>query len=95
MRRLAIALLLIAQVAWAATDERPMVPDERTAVRIAEAVMEGRCGECFSHNLPHVAKLKDGVWTVHGTLPEGWLGGTLEIKIEAATGRILDMYNTQ
>jgi len=71
------------------------VPNEETAIRIAEAVwlpIYGR--EVVSKEKPFVAELRNGVWIVSGSLPkapEGFemIGGTLEIEISKSDGRIL------
>jgi len=66
------------------------VPDEKTAVRIAEAVLSPIYGEDhIIKERPFHASLKDGVWTVSGSLPEGWIGGTAVIHIDKRTGAIL------
>jgi hypothetical protein len=38
---------------------------------------------------PYKATLKDGVWTVTGSLPEGWVGGIAEARISQKDGCIL------
>ena len=53
------------------------VPDEKTAIRIAEAVWSPIYGEEeIRREKPFVASLKSGVWTVQGSLPKGWVGGS-------------------
>ena len=94
-RALACAGLLILPGAASAEMDRPAVPNARTAIRIAEAVMEGRCGSCVQEHMPHVAELREGAWLVHGTLPKGWKGDILQVKIDANTGQILDITHGQ
>lgn len=67
------------------------VPDESTAVRIGEAVAIAQYGEkVVASERPFKARLKDGIWTVKGTLhPHGALGGTAAIRIGKADGRVL------
>jgi hypothetical protein len=66
------------------------VPDTATAVNIAIAVLSPIYGESkIKAEAPFVATLKDGVWTVVGTLPAGLKGGVAEIEISKATGTIL------
>jgi hypothetical protein len=77
------------------------VPDSKTAVKIAEAVLIPVYGEKqIDSERPLHAKLKDNVWTVSGTLrcPDGrggtttsCDGGTAEVKIAKDDGRILSM----
>ncbi len=66
------------------------VPDATTATEIAFAVAT----PVYSRGVilderPLRAELKDGKWIVIGTLPPGYLGGTVIVQIEQATGRIL------
>jgi hypothetical protein len=52
-----------------------LVPDARTAVLIAEAVLNPIYGEPqIRHERPFIASLRNGVWGVEGTLHEGLLG---------------------
>lgn len=77
------------------------VPDSKTAVKIAEAVLIPVYGEKqIESERPFVAHLKDDVWTVDGTLhcPDGkggtttvCLGGAAEVKIAKDDARILFM----
>ena len=66
------------------------VPDSATAVRIAVAVWIPIYGaRQIRSEQPYVARLKDNVWTVTGTLPRGMVGGTAEVRIAKGDGRIL------
>jgi hypothetical protein len=66
------------------------VPDEKTAIRIAEAVWSPIYGEAMIQGeKPFVASLKSGVWTVRGSLPKGWVGGVAIAEISKSDGRIL------
>jgi hypothetical protein len=68
------------------------VPDEQTAIVIAVAVwipLYGR--EQIENEKPYRASLKDGVWTVRGTLHKGFKGGTAEAKISKDSGCILEV----
>ncbi|MBI3735562.1 YbbC/YhhH family protein [Candidatus Sumerlaeota bacterium] len=67
-----------------------VVPDEETAIRIAEAAWAKIYGQQqLDGEKPFKAKLKDGVWHVEGSLPEGWEGGVAEAEISKQDGRIL------
>ncbi|HEX6731816.1 MAG TPA: NTF2 fold immunity protein [Pyrinomonadaceae bacterium] len=44
---------------------------------------------------PYKAKLSNGVWTVVGSLPEGYNGGTAVAEISQADGRILKVIHYQ
>lgn len=66
------------------------VPNEATAIRIAEAVLFPIYGEKeIQSERPFKATLKDGVWTVKGTLAPGLLGGTAIVRVSKSDGRIL------
>jgi hypothetical protein len=99
---LVLALLLASEVA--AQGYKPpsgYVPDSKTAVKIAEAVLVPVYGEKHTQSeRPFTATLKDGVWTVTGTLrcPDGkggvttsCDGGVAEVRISKDDARILYM----
>jgi NTF2 fold immunity protein len=77
------------------------VPDSKTAVKIAEAVLAPVYGEKhIESERPFTTTLKDGVWTVTGTLrcPDGkggittsCDGGVAEVRISKDDARILFM----
>ena len=69
------------------------VPDESTAVKIAEAVAIAHYGEkTISEERPFRARLRGDTWTVMGTLhPEGVFGGTAVVKLSKTDGRVLFM----
>ena len=92
----ALAILIVlsfglaAAIAQAPMPDKGYVPDEKTAVRVAEAVLSPIYGEeKIIGERPFHGVLKDGVWTVSGTLPEGWEGGTAMVRIDKKTGAIL------
>ena len=66
------------------------VPDEQTAISIAVAVWIPIYGkEKIEGQKPYKATLKNGVWTVTGSLREGDVGGTAEAQISQDSGCIL------
>jgi hypothetical protein len=77
------------------------VPDSKTAVKIAEAVLAPVYGEKqIESERPFTATLKHGVWTVTGTVrcPDGkggtttsCDGGVAEVQISKNDARILYM----
>jgi hypothetical protein len=71
--------------------ESGIVPDETTAISIAEAVWLPIYGDKIYKEQPFVAEYdsKKGYWYVHGTLPENTIGGVVEIKISRSNGRIV------
>jgi hypothetical protein len=73
------------------------VPDARTAVAIAYAVAVPIFGsKQVDEEKPFRAELKDGVWTVLGTLHcSSCVGGTLVMQIEKTSGKIVFLIHTQ
>jgi hypothetical protein len=72
------------------------VPDETTAVRIAEAVLEGLYGPDKTRNeQPYTASLVDGIWVVRGTVQHGKVGGAAVLRISKNSGTILFFINEQ
>jgi hypothetical protein len=66
------------------------VPDSRTAIKIAVAVWEPIYGAAqIAREKPYQATLRDGVWTVGGSLPERTPGGVAIAEISKQDGRIL------
>ncbi len=67
------------------------VPDEITAIRIAEAVAIVQLGEKqIAEERPFKARLRGDVCTVHGTLhPQGAAGGTAVIQLSRTSGAVL------
>ncbi len=73
------------------------VPDSATAVRIAIAVWIPIYGERqIMSEQPFHATLKNSVWTVSGSLPQGAnQGGTARVRISKRDGRILFVIHYQ
>ena len=72
-----------------------VVPDEATAVRIAEAVFLPIFGdEEVAKFRPYHAQLKDGIWTVYGTLQRGALGGTPQLTIQKRDGKVTEVWHS-
>ena len=73
------------------TPSEGYVPDQQTAERIAEAVLMPIYGEqSIASERPFTARLKDGIWTVVGTMPAGYTrGGVALVEILKSDGRIL------
>ena len=94
MKILCIALLLtslaFAQDKHSYVPRNGFVPDEKTAIRIAEAVWAPIYGEeQVAKERPFKAHLKGGIWTVEGTLPTGRDGGVAVAEIRKADGKII------
>src|SRR5512135_1855306 len=93
-------ILLSASFLFAESEKHSFKPDNgyvsdaTTAIKIAEAVLTPIYGEnVIKNERPFKAVLKDGVWTVEGTLrcPEGerCTGGVAIIEISKDDGKIL------
>jgi hypothetical protein len=66
------------------------VPDATTAIKIAVAVWEPIYGrKQIQSQKPFRATLRNGVWTVHGSLPPNTVGGVAEAEISKKDGRVL------
>lgn len=79
---------------------RACVPDETTAVRIAEAVLIPVYGEKhIKSERPFTARLQGDRWVVKGTLPKSTksneliFGGTAMAEINKQDGRIIAVYH--
>ncbi|PYJ95027.1 MAG: hypothetical protein DMF21_00520 [Verrucomicrobia bacterium] len=65
-------------------------PDSATAIKIALAVWEPIYGAAvIAGEKPYHATLRDGVWTVTGSLPGRMKGGVAIAEISKQDGRIL------
>lgn len=72
------------------------VPDDQTAIAIAIAVWTPIYGkDKIEGEKPYKAQLKNGVWTVTGSLPEGFDGSVAEADIARDDGRILRVIHGQ
>ena len=76
-----------------ATPLRPkdgFVPDEATAIRIAEAVAIAQWGEKqISTERPFKARLRGAIWTIKGTLTKLVPGGTAVVQLNKMTGAVV------
>lgn len=73
-----------------------VVPDEATAVKIAAAVFAPVFGqEEVSKFSPYHATLKEGVWTVYGTLKPNGRGGTPMMTIQKSDGKVTELWHSQ
>jgi hypothetical protein len=87
MKKILFTLALISLLA--ATGSKTMsyakhpdyVPDEQTAIKIAEAVWLGIYGNSIYEARPFTAHLSNNIWHVHGTKPDSSFGGVPMIDI--------------
>ncbi|NUO75916.1 MAG: hypothetical protein HOQ32_07870 [Lysobacter sp.] len=69
---------------------RGLVPDSGTAIAIAVAVWTPIYGETqIASQKPYRATLAGGKWTVTGSHPKGWVGGTAIAVIAKSDGQVL------
>ena len=68
-----------------------VVPDEKTAIRIAEAIWLPIYGENIYSKQPFLAIYNETerCWYVKGSLPENTVGGVPEVRINKSDGKIL------
>lgn len=69
--------------------KRNYVMDEVTATKIAEAIWLPIYGDKVLMKKPYHARLKNNVWIVEGSLPEGHKGGVPYIEIRKTDCKIL------
>ena len=86
-------LLICLQTALAQHNFKPpagYVPDERTAVAVAEAILIPIYGaDNIRTERPFRATLRGKIWVVEGTLPTGMVGGVALVEISKEDGRVL------
>ncbi len=72
------------------------VPNKQTAIAIAVAVWIPIYGRAtIESEKPYQATLKNGVWSVTGSLPEGYVGGVAEASISKDRGCILRVIHSK
>jgi len=64
------------------------VPNEETAIKIAQSVLEPIYGHQIYEQAPFIAKLHNGIWKIEGTLKEGKRGGVAYVEIDKKNGKI-------
>lgn len=72
-------------------ESKAYVPDEKTAIKIAETKWLEMYGDKINEEKPFVATLDGNTWIVKGTLPKEKIGGVAEIKINKNDGKILSI----
>ena len=104
MRRVSVALAILVGLATALFGQtrseifnKPggLVPDQRTAIAIAEAVLFPIYGEKnIRPQRPYVVKHARGKWIIEGApLPPGFAGGVFHIEIGQRDARILELWH--
>jgi hypothetical protein len=70
----------------------PIIRDEKTAVKVAEAILFKIYGEeQIKNERPYTIGFADGYWVMYGYLPKGTLGGVFEIIINSNNGGVIDI----
>ena len=104
MRRLSVALVILVGFATPLLGQtrsdifnKPggLVPDQRTAIAIAEAILFPIYGEKnIRQQRPYVVKHARGKWIIEGApLPAGFAGGVFHIEIGQRDARILELWH--
>jgi hypothetical protein len=88
--RIAVLSLAVGSTALTSQACNHPVPDEASAVRVAEKVLIPIYGrKQIESERPFTAKLHGNVWVVDGYLPPESDGGVAEVKIDKRNGRII------
>jgi NTF2 fold immunity protein len=88
---LVVALVMIYAQSGAGVPEKGFVPDEVTAIRIAEAVLAAIYGDWkIAAERPYHAVLTGGLWSVEGTLHTA-LGGVALVRLRRQDGAIISV----
>lgn len=100
LKTFTLALILVpllhGSMAESKLPSKGIVPDEGTAVKVAEAIFLPVFGqEEVTEFLPYHAQLRDGVWTVYGTLKPNSRGGTPQLRIQKKDGKVLEVWHSQ
>jgi len=67
-----------------------VVPDEVTALRVAQAILVGAYGErAVAQQQPLTANLFQETWWINGTPPHSFGRGRMHVEISKSDGRIL------
>jgi len=66
------------------------IPTAADAIAVAVRLWSPIYGaDHIAHERPYHATLKDGVWTVSGSIPRGAVGGAAILKIRKSDGEVL------
>lgn len=72
--------------------EQGFVPNETTAVTIAEAILVPIYGkDAIERQKPFVVSLFGNVWTITGSLPKDILGGVFFVQIAKQDARVITL----
>jgi hypothetical protein len=100
--RIAVGLLLVLLVSSVFPQDKRsalpaagVIPDEATAIKVAEAVLVPIFGEDhLNRERPLHGRLDNGIWTVYGTLPKRTIGGTMLVRMKRKDGQIIEILHS-
>jgi hypothetical protein len=70
----------------------PLITNEKTAIKVAEAILFEIYGEeQIKNERPYTIGFADGYWVIYGYLPDGMKGGVFEIIINSKNGQVVDL----
>lgn len=67
------------------------VPNEETAVKVAEAILYPIYGESICQQRPFIATLENEIWVIEGSLPKDMKGGVAHIEIQRKDCKVLNI----
>src|SRR5690242_532970 len=71
------------------------VPNEETAIKVAEALWLPLYGANIYNHRPFKAMLQDSIWVVEGTLDDGARGGVPHAEIRKKDCKVIRLYHTK
>jgi hypothetical protein len=97
--RITVLAILVGFVVCAAAQNVPalfdrrggLVPDPKTALKIAEAVLVPIYGVKIMQDKPYTIKLANGRWMIDGSVPKGAVGGSFHIVIQQRDAKIIEI----
>src|SRR5438445_12900025 len=101
MRSSVCILVVFLAAAIGCNNEHPPPKKEPTLTEaqvlpIAEKALKAKMApEYVDKYKPYHAELRDGIWNVFGTLPDGGAGGTPEAKVRDSDGEVLEVFHSQ
>ena|ERR1700744_4566088 len=70
---------------------RDYVPNEETAIKVAEAIWFPILGDLLKQEKPFTAHLSGNIWLVKGTAPDSSFGGPITIEIRKSDCKIISL----
>ena len=101
MRLSILTALLGATLLMGCNNEHPPPKEgprltEAEVLPIAEKALKAKMPpEYVDKYKPYRAELRDGIWNVFGTLPDGGPGGTPEARVRDSDGEVLRVFHSQ